>query len=102
MEREEARLQIEQKRAELEREIGRRGDEGCARVIARDINRRILEDDEGPPCFARTRQNIAAMAALLEGLPNQALPKGRHGHQKLRTLIERTAQQQVECSMSQR
>jgi hypothetical protein len=56
---EEARLQLEQEHAELEREIGRRGGSGRARANARDVNRRILEDDKGPPLFAgRVRMSL--------------------------------------------
>ena len=62
---EEARLQLEQKRAELEQEIERHGDGGRARAVARDVNRRIIEDDEALPHFTRASQNVAAMAALL-------------------------------------
>jgi hypothetical protein len=32
------------------------------------MNRRIIEDDEDLPHFARASQNIAAMVALLRGL----------------------------------
>lgn len=39
--------------------------EANARAMARDVHRRILEDDEGPPRFTRASQNIAAAAALL-------------------------------------
>jgi hypothetical protein len=91
----EAHLQLEQEHDELEREIGRRGDSGHARAAARDINRRILEDDEGAPLFVRLSLNVAAVAALLEGLPKPATPEGRHAHNQLCTLLERAAQQQA-------
>ena len=48
---EEERLQLEQERAELEREIERHRDDGRARAAARDMNRRIIEDDEALPHF---------------------------------------------------
>jgi hypothetical protein len=51
---EEACLQLEQEHAKLEHEIGRCGDGGCARANACNVNGRILEDDEGPPLFARS------------------------------------------------
>jgi hypothetical protein len=81
-------------------ELGRktkpcRGDSGHARAAARDINRRILEDDEGAPLFVRLSLNVAAVAALLEGLPKPATPEGRHAHNQLCTLLERAAQQQA-------
>ena len=47
---EEARLQLEQ-------------DTVGTRAMARNINRRIIEDDEALPHFARASQNIAATAA---------------------------------------
>jgi hypothetical protein len=99
---EEARLQLEQEHAKLEREIGRRGDGRRAYANARDVNRRILEDDEGPPLFARASQNVTATAALLEGLLKPAVPEAHRAHHKLRTLLERAAPQQAESSMSQR
>jgi hypothetical protein len=88
---EEARLQIEEECAELEREIGCRGD--GARAAARNINWRILEDVEGPPRFPSASQNITTAMALLEGLLEQATPEERCAHQKLHTLIERATQQ---------
>jgi hypothetical protein len=36
------------------------------------MNRRIIEDDEDLPHFARASQNIAAMVALLRGLSKPA------------------------------
>ena len=36
--------------------------------MARDVNRRIIEDDEALPHFTRASQNIAIAAALLCGL----------------------------------
>ena len=50
---------------ELEREIKHREDGGRARANARDVNRRIIEDDRGLPHFTRANQNIAAAVALL-------------------------------------
>jgi len=50
---EEARLQLEQECVELDREIERHGDGGRARAMARDVNRRIITDDETLPHFAR-------------------------------------------------
>ena len=40
---------------ELEREIKCHGDGGRARAVARDVNRRIIEDDEALPHFARVK-----------------------------------------------
>ena len=58
---EEARLQLEQERAELESH----GDGGRAHVVACDVNQRIIEDNEALPHFTRLSQNIVAVVALL-------------------------------------
>jgi len=62
---EEAQLQLKQEHAELEREIEHHGYGGRARAMARDVNRRIIKDDETLPHFTRASQNITASAALL-------------------------------------
>ena len=69
--------------------------------MARDVNRRIIEDDEALPNFTRMSQNIAAMAALLRGLLGPATPEDRWAHHKIRTLLEHAAGQQAESSLSQ-
>ena len=61
----EARLQLEQECAELEREIEHHGDGWHACAVARNMNRRIIEDDEALPHFTWANQNIATVAALL-------------------------------------
>jgi hypothetical protein len=66
---EELQLQLEQERTALKRELGRRIDEGPARAHVGEVNRRIAEDRQGFPAFARASQNVAATAALLEALP---------------------------------
>ena len=48
---EEARLQLEQECTELEREIKGHGDNGRACAVARNVNWRIIEDDEALPHF---------------------------------------------------
>ena len=86
---EEARLQLEQEHVELEREIERREDGGCARAMARDVNQRIIEDDEALPHFTRASQNIATMVALLQGLLGPTTPEDHRAHREIRTLLER-------------
>jgi hypothetical protein len=88
---EEACLKLEQEHAELECEIVRHGNDGRARANTHNVNQRILEDDKGPPLFARTSQNVAAAAALLEGLQEPMAPEARRAHHKLHTLLERIA-----------
>ena len=96
----EARIQLEQECAELDREIVRREDGGCAHAMAHDVNRRIIADDEALPHFARASQNIAAAMALLRGLPELATPEDRWDHREISTLLERAAMQQAESSPS--
>ena len=48
---EEGRLQLKQERAELDREIECHRDGGRAHAMARDVNRRIIDDDEALPHF---------------------------------------------------
>ena len=91
LELEEAQLQLEQERAELDREIEHHGDGGRARAMAHDMNRRIIEDDQVFPHFARASQNIAAAAALLRGPLGPATPEDRWAHREIRTLLERAA-----------
>ena len=90
---EEARLQLEQECMELEREIERHEDGGHARAMARNMNRRIIEDDEALPHFTRASQNIATTAALLQGLLGPATLEDHRAHHKIRTLIDRAAAQ---------
>jgi len=85
----EAGLMLVQEYAEVDREIERRGDGGCARVMARDVNRRIITNDETLPRFARASQNITAAMALLHGLPDATTPKDCRAHREICTLLER-------------
>ena len=64
-----------------------------ARAMARDVNRRIIEDDEALPHFARVSQNIAAVAALLCGLLRPAMPEDHWAYHEIHTLLERAAVQ---------
>ena len=70
--------------------------------MARDVNRRIIKDDGALPHFARASQNIAAAAALLQGLPKPATPEDHWAYREICTLLERAAVQQAESSLSQR
>ena len=76
----EAGIQLVRECAEVDREIERRGDGGCAHARARDVNRRIIIDDEALPRFAQASQNIAATMALLHGLPEATTPDDQWAH----------------------
>ena len=69
--------------------------------MARDVNQRIIEDDEALPHFARASQNIAAMTALLSGLPRPATPEDHRAHHEIRMLLKHVAAQQAESSLYQ-
>ena len=68
--------------------------------MARDVNRRIIEDNKVLPYFTRVSQNIAAAVALLRGLPKPATPEDRRAYREIRMLLERAAVQQAESSLS--
>ena len=97
---EEAGIQLVREYAEVYWEIERRGDGGHARARARDVNQRIIADDEALPRFARESQNIATAMALLHGLPEATTPKDRQAHYEIHMLLECAAAQQAESSLS--
>jgi hypothetical protein len=68
--------------------------------MACDMNRRIVEDDDDLPYFARASQNIAVAAALLQGLSEPATPENRRAQFEFHTLLECATVQQVESSIS--
>ena len=61
--------------------------------MARDVNRRIIADDEALPRFARASQNIASAVALLYGLLEAVTPEDHQAHHEIRTLLERAVAQ---------
>ena len=89
----EAGQQLVREYAEVDQEIKRRGDGGRARAVARDVNRRIIADDETLPRFTRASQNITAAMALLHGLPEAATPEDHRAHHEICTLLECAAAQ---------
>lgn len=74
----EAQLRVEQERATLDRELGRRGEGGKAQAATRDVHQRIVTNNLGPSLFPRPSQNVAAAATLLRAMPEASIPKGRH------------------------
>ena len=64
---EQDRLLLQQLRATLEQEQRGRGNGGTARLGARDVNRRINDDEGGeqPPVFNRASQNVVAATILV-------------------------------------
>ena len=85
---EEAGIQLVQECVEVDREIECHRDGGRARAVARDVNRRIIADNETLPHFTRASQNIAAATALFHGLLEAATPEDRRVHREIRTLLE--------------
>ena len=73
-----------------------------ARGHVRQPQRNIPVRGTNPPQFARASQNVAAAAMLLRDLPEPNDPRGRAIHQNLRALLETTAVQQAEYSVSRR
>ena len=59
--------------------------------MANDVNRRIVEDDQVLPHFARVSQNIAAVVALLRGLLEPTTLEDRWAHRKVQMLLKRVA-----------
>jgi hypothetical protein len=59
-----------------------------------------VEDGDGLLQFARASQNIAAAAALLRRLPEPVTPEERKTQWEIRELLDHTAEQLVESSLS--
>ena len=86
---EEERARLRQLREALVRDPSGRGDGGEARRRARDVNRRIVEDQGGDaPVFSTASQNVMAAALLLRAMPEPSTPEGRRVCQGLRGLLE--------------
>ena len=73
-----------------------------ARGHARQPQRNDLVRGTDPPQFARASQNIAAAAMLLRDLSEPNDPHEQVTHRNLRALVETTAVQQAESSISRR
>ena len=73
-----------------------------AHAMARDVNWRIIEDDEALPHFTRASQNIAVATALLRGLSEPATPEDHQAHREIRTLLEHVAAQQAKSLLPRR
>jgi len=100
---EEERARLQQLRETLVQDQSIRGDGGEARRRARDINRRIIEDEGGdnPPVFSTASQNVMATTLLLRAMPELSTPEGRRVRQGLRGLLEQAVVQNAESSASQ-
>ena len=99
---EEERARLRQLREALVRDPSGRGDGGEARRRARDVNRRIVEDQGGDaPVFSTASQNVMAAALLLRAMPEPSTPEGKRVHQGLRGLLEQAMVLNVESSASQ-
>jgi hypothetical protein len=96
-------VRLPQLRETLERDQSARGDGGVARRCARDVNRRIVEDEGGdnPLVFSTANQNIMAVALLLRAMPEPSTPEGRRVHQGLCGLLEQAVVQNAKSSTIQ-
>jgi hypothetical protein len=70
--------------------------------MARDVHRRIIEDDDGPPCFPPASQNITATTTLLRGISKHGTPEECQIQRNIRALLNQAVEQQAESSMSRR
>ena len=100
---EEERVRLRQLRETLVQDQSARGDEGAARHRARDVNRRIVEDERGdnPPVFSTASQNVMAAALLLRAMHEPSTPEGRRVRQGLRGLLVQAVVQNTKSSASQ-
>jgi hypothetical protein len=74
-----------------------------ARERARDVNRHIVEYQEGKPLvFGRASQNVVVAAMLLCNMLEPSNPKARQAHDEIRGLLKTAAMQQTESSASRR
>ena len=89
----EAGQQLVREYVEVNREIKRHRNDGRARTVARDVNQRIIVDDETLPHFARASQNITTTMALLHGLLEAAMLEDHWAHRKICKLLERAVAQ---------
>jgi hypothetical protein len=82
--------------------VQRRAEGGHAWARARDIHRQIVEDGDGLLQFAWASQNITAVAALIQSLPEPTTPKEHKTQREIRELLDHVAEQQAESSLSWR
>jgi tyrosyl-tRNA synthetase len=74
-----------------------------ARERARDVNRRIVEDQVVEPLvFGRASQNVVAAAMLLRNMPKPSNPEAHQAHDEIQGLLETATMQQAESSASRR
>jgi hypothetical protein len=99
--------QLREMQAKLDEEVGRlvqlrqnikqewagRALAGGAHHRARDVQRRIIDDDRAglPPAFSRAGQNLAAAAMLLRTMPEPSTTEGRRIQGELKGLLEDAA-----------
>jgi hypothetical protein len=68
----------------LEQERATRTHGGGARERARNVNRRIVEDQAGePPIFDRASQNVVAASMLLRNMPEPSNPEARRARDEI-------------------
>jgi hypothetical protein len=86
----------------LEKEATGKNLDGGARVKARDVQRRIMEDVDAnaPSTLNRPTQSLSATTILLCTMPEPSTIEGRRIHGELRELLECTVVQQAESLAS--
>jgi hypothetical protein len=90
LEEERENLRLLQQTLEQERVACAHG--GGAGERARDVNRRIVEDQAGePPVFGRASQNVVAAAMLLRNMLEPSNPEARWARDEIRGLLEAVA-----------
>jgi hypothetical protein len=96
--------QLVQLRQNIKQEWAGRALAGEARHLARDVQRRIIDDARArlPPASSGVSQNLAAAAILLRAMPEPSTTEGRRIQGELKNLLEDAAVRRAESSASRR
>jgi hypothetical protein len=94
---EDAQRLLDDEWAQLHQQLGHDPNPTPARVRARDVQQRIINDDrdvvDSTLVFKRASQNLAVAAVLLRKIPEPATPQEKEMHKKIKTLLEIAAVQ---------
>jgi hypothetical protein len=101
---EEAQCQLDDERARLHQQLGQDPNPTPARVWAKDVRQRIINNDrdvvDGTPVFKRASQNLAVAVILLRKVAEPTTPQEKEMHKQIKTLFETATMQQAESSTS--